>query len=355
VAACVALVLVVLARSPRPNSSGEEHAHAPSTKAGVVTRHPPTTQRGPAATVTAANGLRAQLFRGQNFEQWVMDRTDRQVDWLWGFGAPDPAMPADNFSIRWEGWIKAPRPGRYRLTTLSDDGARVWLDGERIIDHWQAQPLTRYPATVTLTDQPHALRIEYVEVGGPALMSFRWQQIDGFDEQVVPAEALFHDRAAARAATVRLPPSGDPRVNGLRADLFVGPEFERKVKPRIDLQVNWLWGLETPDPFLPPDNFSIRWEGWLKPPWPGRYRLIAVADDSVRLWLDDNLKIDQWPGRALRYEVEVDLADRPHPLRIDYQELTHTAFMSLRWAQVGGFAEEAVPPTALFHVLPKGP
>ncbi len=174
IAACVALVLAGLARSPQPPSARNEYALSPSTKSAGGKRHAPTTQRAPAVRLTAANGLHAELFRGTNFEQPVTDRIDPQVDWLWGFGAPDPSMPPDHFSIRWEGWLKAPRPGRYRLITASDDGVRLWLDDKLLIDQWHGQMPTRHLAAVELTDKPHALRIEYFEGVGAASLSLRW-------------------------------------------------------------------------------------------------------------------------------------------------------------------------------------
>jgi hypothetical protein len=358
VAACVALVLAVLARSPRPQSAPHQHALAPSTKSAGGTRPAPTTRPASATPVTAANGLHADLFRGTNFQQQVSERIDPQVDFLWGFDAPDPSLPPDLFSFRWEGWLKAPRPGTYNLIVFNDDGVRLWLDDKLIIDEWHPQRLlVPHQASVTLTARPHPLRIEYFDSGGSAAMSLRWEQTGGFAEQVVPTEALFHDKAAAAAATVKLPPGGDRKVNGLRAELFVGePPLTNKQKTRIDPQVNFLWGDGTPDLALPADHFSIRWTGWLKAPRPGRYRLITASDDGVRVWLDDKLVIDLWRGQVLtRAEAEVELTDRAHALRIEYFEVNSSASMSFRWRQIGGFPEEAVPPTALFHVQPDAP
>jgi hypothetical protein len=139
------------------------------------------------------NGLRAELFVGEPpLTNKRTTRIDPQVNFLWGEGTPDLSMPAEHFSIRWTGWLKAPRPGRYRLITASDDGVRVWLDDRLIIDLWRGQFLTRGAAEVELNDRAHALRIEYFEAVSTASMSFRWQQVGGFPEEAVPPTALFH-------------------------------------------------------------------------------------------------------------------------------------------------------------------
>jgi WD40 repeat protein len=138
-------------------------------------------------------GLKAELFQGEGFERLVKTRTDAQVDWDWGAGSPDPAVPVDHFSVRWTGWLKAPRPGRYQLATTSDDGVRLWLDGRLLIDQWRAQQGDRHEVTVDLTDRPHALRIDYFERIGSAFVNLRWRLDGWFGDRPVPSWALFHE------------------------------------------------------------------------------------------------------------------------------------------------------------------
>jgi WD40 repeat protein len=139
------------------------------------------------------NGLTAELFKGAAFETWVKTRIDPQVDWDWGSGSPDPAVPADYFSVRWTGWLKAPRPGRYHLSTSSDDGVRLWLDGRLLIDEWHGQQGQPYEVAVDFTDRPHALRIDYMELVGSAFVSLRWRMDGWFGDRPVPSWALFYD------------------------------------------------------------------------------------------------------------------------------------------------------------------
>lgn len=97
------------------------------------TWHP---NRPRAAFARDVNGLRAELFQEANFDRAIKTRIDGPIDWIWGPGAPDADLPPNHFSIRWTGWLKAPRPGRYKLITRSDDGVRLWLDGRLLIDEW---------------------------------------------------------------------------------------------------------------------------------------------------------------------------------------------------------------------------
>jgi hypothetical protein len=84
------------------------------------------------------NGLKAELFLGANFERKVQTRIDAQVDFDEVPGPAELGKPAGPFSIRWTGWLVAPRPGRYRLGASSAAGLRLWLDGQLLIDRQQA-------------------------------------------------------------------------------------------------------------------------------------------------------------------------------------------------------------------------
>src|SRR5262249_40443138 len=133
---------------------------------------------------------------------------DSQIDFNWRHLSPDPLVPADFFSVRWTGWLKAPKAGRYTLRLDADDGARLWLDGRLLIDRWQYVGPPSYQVEVDLTGRSQAIRVEYLEVAGFASVHLSWAQQDGFPMQPVPPAALFHDREAAVKAVT--PPAVQP-------------------------------------------------------------------------------------------------------------------------------------------------
>jgi MSHA biogenesis protein MshQ len=63
-----------------------------------------------------------------------------------------PGYNADNFSARWTGKVKAPITGSITFSTVSDDGVRLWIDNNLIIDNWTVHGDTTNTASpVTLT------------------------------------------------------------------------------------------------------------------------------------------------------------------------------------------------------------
>jgi WD40 repeat protein len=141
-------------------------------------------------------GLVTELFGDEDFSRRVKTRIDYRVNYNWGDDAPDKDLPADHFALRWQGYLLAPRPGLYTLVVNADDGARLWLDGESVLDSWKEGG--RKTATVALGNKPHLLVLEYHEGIGQAMMYFGWQQDNGFAEQPVPLEALYHDADQAK-------------------------------------------------------------------------------------------------------------------------------------------------------------
>src|SRR5690349_18455729 len=60
----------------------------------------------------------------------AVTRTDNVVNFNWGNGSPDPAIPVDHFSARWYNTINF-GGGTYRFRAGADDGIRVAIDGNK--------------------------------------------------------------------------------------------------------------------------------------------------------------------------------------------------------------------------------
>lgn len=107
------------------------------------------------------------------------------------FNADGPAtgIPVDNFSIRATGEIVFPEAGDYKLRLLADDGVRMWVDDQSVIDDWIDSPPKWREATVKSTAAGSAkkVRIEYYEGAVTAQFELHWTTPGG-TQQVLPAE-----------------------------------------------------------------------------------------------------------------------------------------------------------------------
>jgi len=125
-------------------------------------------------------GLTAEFFTNEDLSgPPVLTRTDALVDFNWGKTSPAPELPATNYTARWTGTIEVPAAlGDVMLATVADDGVRVWVDDQPVIEAWGPHDATTTAASVALTaGQPHRLRIEYLQLGYNALLKLQWQSV----------------------------------------------------------------------------------------------------------------------------------------------------------------------------------
>ncbi len=132
----------------------------------------------------------------------TVTRTDATVDFDWGTGSPAGGIGADNFSVRWLGEIQAPLSGIYTFTTTSDDGIRLWVNNQLLLENWTDHGPTNNSGVITLTaGQKYPIKIEYYENASGAVAKLLWQY-PGVSQQVVPTTYLYPASAGTGAPSV---------------------------------------------------------------------------------------------------------------------------------------------------------
>jgi len=125
---------------------------------------------------------------------------------------------------------------------------------------------------------------------------------------------------------------------GLRGQYFDNISLEGEAKLiRFDSNIDFDWGEgagSAPAEGIPVDFFSIRWQTLLGPvPQSGMYNFGLIADDGVRLWIDNKLIVDFWEdqGASLRTgSVYLD-KDQTYSLRVEYYDRQYRASCKLVW------------------------
>ena len=138
-------------------------------------------------------GLKGSYFNGRDFNSLVVSRIDKMIDFNWQRGSPCPGVNIDNFSIRWDGFIKIDEGGEYKFYTVSDDGIRLTIDGYTIIDNWVPHRLTEDRVVICLDKGWHKIKIEYNDTGYDAIITLLWSS-PFMKKEVVPSSHLsFYD------------------------------------------------------------------------------------------------------------------------------------------------------------------
>ncbi|MBC7485253.1 MAG: RICIN domain-containing protein [Cytophagaceae bacterium] len=143
------------------------------------------------AVVGTGDGLIGSYYNGMNFETARLNRKDATINFAWGNGAPDANVNADGFSVRWTGQIQPKYSGVYTFHANSDNGRRLWINGQLIIDKWLDDWSTEYTGTITLTaGQKYDFKMEYFENYGGAGAKLEWSSALQARE-VIPTSQLY--------------------------------------------------------------------------------------------------------------------------------------------------------------------
>ena len=253
----------------------------------------------------------AQFWNNPNLSgEPVHTRWDNTIDFDWGGGSPHSSINDGEFSARWTRSVNFPTSGTYRFSASMDDGMRVWLDGNVIIDSWTKSQEHTMTTDRFLDAGDHDLRVEYFEDRGQAVAKFSW-------------------------ALVGSGSSGDFYPNW-KAEYFNNTTLSgAPVLVRDDRYLSNDWGLGSPAPgIINDDFFSARWTRTLNDT-PGLFRIILTSDDGSRLFINDVLMIDNWNIQAPTSKgITYSYPGGPVNIRVEYFENTENASIQVHLAEL---------------------
>ena len=143
------------------------------------------------APLGKGNGLKGDYFNNIDFTDFAVSSVDPTVNFLWSSGSPHRSIGVDTFSARWTGQVQARYSEDYTFYTTGDDGVRLWVNGQLIIDGFIDQAPTEYSGRIRLeAGQKYDIKMEYYENRGGALAQLSWSSASQFKE-IIPQSQLF--------------------------------------------------------------------------------------------------------------------------------------------------------------------
>ncbi|MEQ8838083.1 MAG: PQQ-dependent sugar dehydrogenase [Lacipirellulaceae bacterium] len=144
-------------------------------------------------SIGTGNGLLGSYYNNTNFTALVFQRTDATVNYDWGSGSPGPGIGSDTFSVRWEGEIQPLYSEDYTFRVATDDGTRLWINGQQIINEWRDQRTVFDSAPISLqAGQRYDVRLEMYDNQGQALQNLQWSSASQ-PREIVPQSQLYSD------------------------------------------------------------------------------------------------------------------------------------------------------------------
>lgn len=250
------------------------------------------------------------------------ERNESNIDHDWGDDSPDSSIPDDDFSARWTRTVNLDEDGYYRFSATFDDGMRVWIDDDLIIDEWEDGGERTVEVELLLDDGDYDFEVEYYENNGDAVAIFDWEFLENG-------------------------PTKLPEYNHWVADYFNNTNLSGStVLARVDDAVDFDWGTGSPGSGVNSDNFSVRWR---RTPFfdNGTYRFTATFDDGMRVYVNGNLIIDQWHQGGVRQataDFPLTAGDR-HEIIVEYFDATGTAVAKLSWERISNSTDTTTTTT----------
>lgn len=211
-----------------PKDLAKSVAHLRMMSTDPVRQMPPV---GRNVVHTAATDLLAQWIgalpngSGLKGEYWTnqdktftgtatVTRTDPTVDFVWS-AAPATGVSADTFTTRWTGKVQPAVSETYTFFVTTDDGVRLWVNNQLLVDQWVDQGPTERSGTIALTaGQQYDVKLEYYESGGGAEAHLRWSS-PSIAKAIVPMYRLFPATGTAQTfASLVVTPASATVVNG---------------------------------------------------------------------------------------------------------------------------------------------
>ncbi|MBW4613498.1 MAG: PQQ-dependent sugar dehydrogenase [Desmonostoc vinosum HA7617-LM4] len=136
-------------------------------------------------------GLKAEYFDNLDFTNLKLTRTDSTINFDWADGSPTASIANQTFSVRWTGFIEPKYSETYTFYLISDDGAKVSINGEQIINLPTNQVSKRGSGNITLqAGEKYEIKMEYLEIYGPAVAKLLWSSSSQVKE-IIPKSQLY--------------------------------------------------------------------------------------------------------------------------------------------------------------------
>src|SRR6267378_86446 len=119
-------------------------------------------------------GLKGEYFNNELLEGApALVRTDEKIGFRWAEGSYVNGGPLDHFSVRWSGYFIPGTDDDYKFFASADDGVRLYVNDQRVIDDWQRHGETLDTYSVHLEQgKPYKILLEYFENVGTATARF---------------------------------------------------------------------------------------------------------------------------------------------------------------------------------------
>ncbi|MFI4896360.1 MAG: PA14 domain-containing protein, partial [Phycisphaerales bacterium JB059] len=255
--------------------------------------------------------------------------------------------PADWFALRLVGEIDVPETGSWTFTLSSDEGARLWIDGQLVVNDGLAHSYRSRDGVVWLDEGTHTIEVRYLERRYNAGLVLEWTGPTTARE-VIPPGALWS-------------PVEEPTFEGGEG-LWVGwvrgvshatnvGQIDWGSHDRIELAERVAYPITSGSFELggPEDHFGANLVGQIEIDEEGEWTFELGSDESAMLLIDGSVVVADASAHSFRWKSgTVTLAEGLHRVEVRYLERRYSAGLFLAWRGPSD-AHTSIVPSSAFH------
>ncbi len=310
------------------------------------------------------NGILGEYYDDSELHDYAlrMKRIDGNISNNFGYAAPvnkNDCIEPNTFSIRWSGYIKPTVTGDYYFKTYSDDGVIVNVNGQTVIENWGLLSLSYKSATEAVhleAGQYYPITVEYQQLPYYAAVFLFWQA-DGGQMSLVPEANLYIEKTVYEEYVAyedmtqyfnQISKNGE----GFKNVFYSEDNGGNRVDEYAEISnINYEWRNDAPGS-ISSDVFYGESDGYLEAKFTEDTTLTFTVDDSIRVWINDNLVIDQWnwnSNRKFSYTFAAE-AGTKYKMHIEYMDKGLGATLQMSWSG-DALGSEVVPSSYMYAPL----
>ncbi len=147
---------------------------------------------GTGSTPNTGTGLAGSYFNNTTLTGSALLQRIEQVNFSWS-GSPGTGVEGNQFSARWIGQVEATATGNFQFQTRSNDGVRLWINGNLVVDNWTSHAtINDVTGNIALTkDQRYTITMEFYDNTNSAVAKLYWKRPGQTTFAIVPTTRLY--------------------------------------------------------------------------------------------------------------------------------------------------------------------
>ena len=333
--------------SPAPSPSPSP-APAPSPSPSPAPAPRPSPSPAPAPQlepIANESGLRYRYYHGSwqqvpDFSGMEAAKSGTVTDF-----SLEPRTQQDHYGFLFEGYIHIKQAGKYTFYTSSDDGSKLWIGEQLLVDNDGLHALQERLGVVYLAEGYHPIRVAFFDRKYADGLQVSYEAT-GIAKQIIPGEVLFTEV-----------PQPEPIANesGLRYRYYHGswqqvPDFSGMEAVKSGTVADF-----SLEPRTQQDHYGFLFEGYIHIKQAGKYTFYTSSDDGSKLWIGEQLLVDNDGLHALQERLGVVyLAEGYHPIRVAFFDRKYADGLQVSY-EATGIAKQIIPGEVLFTDIPNQP